>query len=151
MIGFPFLDAMRIRNRSPAGIRTAFFVVLLSPLAGCTYVEAVFVTNSSAAPIEIIRDDISHTIEPGDTKKVRGLHLTGVTIVSAHGSTVSYSASMRVLFEERPAYAGKYICTSFIGGRIDVHYSESGQLQLMPCAAEYPVVVLNPDTPAEED
>ena len=151
MIGFPFVNAMRIRNRSPAGIRAAFVVALLSPFAGCTYVEAVFVTNLSAAPIKIIRDDISYTIDPGDTEKVRGLHLTGVTIVSADGSTVSYSASMRVLFEDRPVYAGKYICTSFIGGRIDVHYSESGRLQLMPCTSEYPVVELNPDTPAEED
>ena len=118
--------------------------IYVAVLAGCTYVEPVFVTNASPNPILVLVNGREVEVGPGETRKIRGLHYSGAVIEFSGGSRISFAKALRDIVENYTEY-DRYICRSFWGSRIDVRLKDKDSLELLPCNPADTIYLLRRD------
>ncbi|WP_444918314.1 hypothetical protein [Microbulbifer sp. JMSA003] len=121
-----------------------FIMICTAAIAGCSYIEPFYVLNSSDAEVMVKAAHNEYSIAPGSTKKIRGLHYHGATI--SNGVTeISYNNALTDMVPNWHQYSDTYICRNFFGSRINVEFTHSNELLLLPCKKGGAVKVISPD------
>lgn len=122
-------------------------------LGSCRCNETARIRNTATTTLVLVADGREYTIEPRQSRKVRGIHYSGAEVHQENGKKLSFDEAFRSILVDWSELRSTHICDGLNCATFSVDWSSSGEFHLLACdsAAESRILVADQDGRSQDD